>query len=250
MRRHHFPAVRPLPAQQCRRICVVIVLLGFAASTAPAQELFDDGDAALARFLTRTDPTVRTYRALRHMQARNDRLHIEGWLDAVTELTPEHGFRYEIVCEGGSAYIRNRVLRAALETEAKLIAQGEPARASWTPDNYEFVAATTGRSDEDSGLVKLVVRPRRKDVLLVDGALFVNGADGDLVRVEGRLAKSPSFWTRDVRVIRRYERVAGVRVPISLESNAAVRIAGASSMTVTYAYSMVNGVALGIANDE
>jgi hypothetical protein len=76
---------------------------------------------------------------------------------------------------------------------------------------------------------------------LVHGAVFVTDIDADLVRVEGRLARNPSFWTRRVDIVRRYGRVAGVRVPLDVESIAQVRIAGRSVMTMTYQYEMVNG---------
>ena len=42
-------------------------------------------------------------------------------------------------------------------------------------------------------------------------------------------------------IIRSYGRVAGVRVPLSVESVAQVRIAGPSAMTMTYRNEMVNG---------
>ena len=61
------------------------------------------------------------------------------------------------------------------------------------------------------------------------------------VRIEGRLAASPSFWTRRVDIVRRYGRVGGVRVPLGVESVAQVRIAGLSELTMTYQYEMVNG---------
>jgi len=59
--------------------------------------------------------------------------------------------------------------------------------------------------------------------------------------VTGRLAKNPSFWTKRVDIIRTYGRIAGIRVPLSIESVAQVRIAGPSAMTMTYRYDMVNG---------
>src|SRR5207244_9166807 len=64
----------------------------------------------------------------------------------------------------------------------------------------------------------LTVKPRRKDVVLVDGSIFLNREDGDLVRIEGRLAKSPSRWTRRVDIVRSFRRFAGVRMPVALES--------------------------------
>ena len=37
------------------------------------------------------------------------------------------------------------------------------------------------------------------------------------MRVEGELAKSPSFWTRRIEVVKQYARVAGLRVPVRVD---------------------------------
>jgi len=73
----------------------------------------------------------------------------------------------------------------------------------------------------------------------------VHASDGDLTRIEGRLSKTPSFWTRRVDVVRRYERLAGVRVPVSIESVAHVLIAGRSTFKMTYEYETINGHRVG-----
>jgi hypothetical protein len=94
-------------------------------------------------------------------------------------------------------------------------------------------------------LAPVGVTPKRKDVLLVEGSIFVQPSDGELTRIEGRLSKTPSFWTRRVDVVRRYERKAGVRVPVSIESVASVLIAGRSTFKMTYEYQTINGQVVG-----
>jgi hypothetical protein len=133
------------------------------------------------------------------------------------------------------------VLRAALEGEQKIWANREPQKASFTNDNYIFDA---GEPSAD-GLASVTVKARRKDVLLVDGSIFVQPSDGDLARIEGRLSKTPSFWTRRVDVVRRYQRMAGVRVPVSIESVAHVLVAGRSTFKMTYEYETINGQHVG-----
>ena len=59
------------------------------------------------------------------------------------------------------------------------------------------------------GEAALRLLPRRQDLLLVSGHAVVTDPEADLLRVEGRLAKTPSYWTRSVDVTRRYERHAG-----------------------------------------
>jgi hypothetical protein len=197
-------------------------------------------EPALVRFLARPDEPLKEYRAVRHMEAQNDRFNLRASLDAMTSLRPDGNFTYTILREEGSDYIRNKVLRAVLENEEKLFATTDPSRAALTPVNYEL----HGAEPAEPGVVRLLATPRRHEVSLVDGFVFVTRDDADLLRVEGRLARNPSFWTTRVDVVRRYERVGGIRVPIRLDTTAQIRLAGASTMSVVYDYEMVNGVGL------
>jgi hypothetical protein len=194
--------------------------------------------AVVQRFLARPDEPLTRYRALRRLEARNDRFNLQGWLDVWTELTAEGRFEYQIVREGGSEYIRNKVLRPLLENEERLFATTDASRSAVTSQNYDLRGL---EASAEPGLVKLLVRPKRRDVSLVDGAVFVTEDEADLVRVEGRLAKNPSFWTKRVDVVRRYERIGGMRVPIRLDSVAQVRLAGTSTLSMTWAYETING---------
>lgn len=228
-----------------RRAVVLVAAIVFSLpwwrgtpfASAPA----DAVEPALARFISRPDEPLKEYRAIRHMEAQNDRFNLRGSLDAVTSLDADGRFSYTILREEGSDYIRNKVLRAILENEEKLFATTDPSRAALTPLNYELNAAAPA----EPGVVRLLAKPRRRDISLVEGSVFVTRDDADLVRVEGRLAKNPSFWTTRVDVVRRYERVSGIRVPIRLDTTAQIRIAGASTMSVVYDYEMVNGVSVG-----
>jgi hypothetical protein len=192
---------------------------------------------SIARFLSNRPESLTQFRAVRPLEATNTRFKKQGWIDAVTELTPEHGFTFQVVAEGGSDYIRKKVLRPILEGEQDVVARGEAARSALTLDNYDMLR----EEPAEAGLVRVFVTPKRQERTLIEGSLLVTEGDADLVRIAGRLAKSPSFWTKRVDIIRSYGRIAGVRVPLSIESVAQVRIAGPSAMTMTYRYEMVNG---------
>lgn len=230
---HH--SVRPL----------VTVILTWALSMLPvaAQRLPAEPAvlAIIARVVARSDPPAEQYRALRRLEAQSDKLGGSAWLEAWTEVNPGEGFKYVVAGEGGSGFVRGKVLRPWLENEKKMWSDGDPERAGLSFENYTF--ADNGITPE--GLAWLGVKSRRKDVLLVDGSIFVNPDDGDLVRIEGRLSKSPSFWTRRVEVVRHYQRINGIRMPIAIESVAQVLIAGRSTFKMTYEYETVNGHRIG-----
>jgi hypothetical protein len=191
----------------------------------------------LERFLMRSDDGPTAYRALRRLEAHNQHFGANAWMDVWTEADEVGGFRYQVAAEGGSTYIRRHVFLAALQGEQKLWREGEPKRAQLNHTNYSF--KDDGRVA--GGLASLAISPKRKDVLLVDGWLFVKQDDGDLVRIEGQLSKNPSFWTRRVEIIRRYGRVGDAHVPLEIESVAQVLIAGRSTFRMTYEYETING---------
>lgn len=190
----------------------------------------------LSRFFSRSEEPLRSYRAYRMLHAVSDRFDREAWLDAWTELH-DGRFSYQVVSERGSSLVRERVLKAMLEKEKKLVNSGERDRAELNDDNYEFVEA--GQADDGSRVVEL--KPRRHDVLLVDGRMVLTPDGSDLVRVEGRLSKNPSFWTTLVNVVEHFGRISGVRVPVATESVAKIRFSGTSHFDVRYEYQSING---------
>jgi hypothetical protein len=195
----------------------------------------------LQRFLSLDSTRTPAYRALRHLDARNERMDKTAWMDVWTEADGEGGFTYTVVAEGGSGYIRSKVFRTSLEKEREMYASGDSSRAALTPDNYVFADEGTAFD----GLSALGVTPRRKDVLLIDGSIFLNPQDGDLVRIEGRLAKAPSFWVQRVQIVRSYARIAGARMPVATKAVANIRLAGRATFQMTYDYASVNGRQVG-----
>lgn len=193
--------------------------------------------AFIDRFLAPDDVPLVSYRALRHLTASTRGGKMRASIDAWTALDPVRGFTYEIVSMEGSGLIQRKVLIAALEAEQEAVRASDRAQSALTPANYEFLTI----SPEDARLVKMDVRPKRKHVMLVDGALFIEADSADLVRIEGELSKRPSFWTRRVRVVREYDRVQGVHVPVSMSSTADVLIVGSSTFAMTYRYVEING---------
>jgi hypothetical protein len=182
------------------------------------------------------------YRALRRMHASTEKAKHEAWLEAWTELKGGR-FSYQIVSERGSEAVRGKVLRAMLEREEELVNSGNMMKGDLTAANYEF--SEPGRDADGTRVVQL--KPKRNDPLLVEGRAVLNDG-GDLVRVEGRLSKNPSFWTSLVNIVRRYARVGGVRVPVATETTAKVKFVGTSQLEVLYEYESVNGRAVAVSD--
>ncbi|HEX4566522.1 MAG TPA: hypothetical protein VH138_07800, partial [Vicinamibacterales bacterium] len=204
----------------------------FVAASAVLQAGAVTGSAGWpsSRVLSRAEQPLRSYTAFRRMHAYSEDQKHEAWMEAWTEL--ENGqFSYTIVSETGSETIRGRVLRAVLARERDMVSKGETGRADLTAENYEFTEA--GRDETGARVVQ--IKPRRADVMLVDGRAVLSDS-GDLLRVEGTLSKNPSFWTSLVNIVRHYARIGGIRVPVATETTAKVKFVGNSQLDVFYDY--------------
>ena len=225
-----------------KRLAAALAMAVMAGAAASANVFLEQQPAGgrmalLDRFLAPDDQPLVSYRAFRHLSATTRGGRMSASIDAWTTLDPAHGFTYEITSMDGSALIQKKVLIAALEAEQKAVESANKGQSALTPANYEFLDV----SPLDAHLVKVDVRPRRKHVMLVNGEIVIESDSADLVRVEGELSQRPSFWTRRVHVVREYNRVGGIHVPVSMKSTADVLIVGSSSFSMTYRYSEVNG---------
>jgi hypothetical protein len=200
-------------------------------------------DHCIRRFLEQDD-AQHPYRATRRLDAENGSRR--AWLEAVTDYSPSSGFSYEVTAEGGSDLIRTRVLRAVLDEEREVISRGEAARSSLVRANYTFQPAGI----DDEGLANVLLSPRRKERVLVSGRMFLQPDDGSLVRLRGQLAKNPSFWVKHVEILRSYERISGVVVPVLLTANAQVRVFGPATLRMTYTYTEIDGRPISVAPPE
>jgi hypothetical protein len=192
-----------------------------------------DADAAIEKFLGRP-ARPHQYRAGRRLEASGSGQR--AWLQVRTDYEPLSGMRYEVTAEGGSGYIRSRVLRSLLDEEQRLIALGTTGTVALSTNNYQF----TSEGINADGLAVIAMKPLRKERSLIVGRMFLDPATGDLVRVEGRLAKTPSFWLKRVDVVRAYRRVNDVVVPVSLQTTGQLRLLGRSTLNMTYEYSEVD----------
>ncbi len=180
--------------------------------------------------------------AVRRLEASAQRFAGTGWIRVRVTVEPGERMSWDVLEQGGSKRIREDVLLALLEEEAESVKRNDSARAEVSLANYRLEDVTPAEAQAvPEGLLRFRVRPKRRDPALVDGTIWVNADNGDLVQMDGRLSKSPSFWATAVYVLRRYGRIEGVRVPVYTESAADVRLAGRTTLRMTYVYEAING---------
>jgi hypothetical protein len=227
------------PHQPHRITAVVAAAAALTVAGLPDSRLTADEGAIPAELIQRVEAqTARPSIALRatrelRASARNGK-HL-GWMEVETVISPSGSFRWTVIEEGGSERTRNQVFRALLAAEEQACRTGHDD-AALTLANYAFEEIVP----VGSGQLRIRLRPRRPDPKLIDGTLIVS-ADGYPIVLEGRLAKSPSFWVKSVSVIKRFGRFSGVALPLTVESAAELKMFGEANFTMRYRYSEVNG---------
>src|SRR5262245_63545845 len=109
---------RAMHRAACHAICFTMVAVAAALpsgwTTPPV-----GNDHPIRQFLAQDDATP-PYTAERWLEAETG--NRTGWILAVTTYSPQKGFTYDVTAEGGSGFIRSRVLRAVLDGERDVIA--------------------------------------------------------------------------------------------------------------------------------
>jgi hypothetical protein len=231
--------VHRLPHGRTRVGIAAATMVAVIGSWTPHAEEPTSDDQLIQRMVAETTRSDVAFKAFRELRAGTLNRKHQGWMDVETTVDPTGGFKWKVIGEGGSERTRNQVFREMMKAESDAAHRGESDVAALTPANYTFHR----RPRSGAGQIEIGLEPRRQDPRLIVGTLTVTD-DGTPVRLEGRLAKSPSFWVKSVAIVKRYESIQGVSLPTSIESIADVKFVGQSSFSMRYRYHEVNGQAL------
>lgn len=120
------------------------------------------------------------------------------------------------------------VVRRVLDREVE--AKGNRNQTALTRDNYDF--AYIGETILDGHPCYLLgLKPKRNDKELISGKAWVDKRLFFVRQVEGNVAKTPSWWLRQVRVKLVFEDVQGTWLQTSMEAVADVRFVGSHTLT-------------------
>jgi outer membrane lipoprotein-sorting protein len=114
-------------------------------------------------------------------------------------------------------------VKRILESETELRDSG--TSAGFTRVNYDFAFDAQGTADGRPAYI-LRITPKHKEKHLVSGRLWIDAQTYLPRKVEGDLAKSPSWWVKNVHVSMHFENVNGMWLQSSTEAIADLRIFG------------------------
>jgi len=156
--------------------------------------------------------------------------HVSSKVVAEVEYSPPDRETYVIQERRGSSR-GEQVVRRILDHESALVASGP---ASWsatllTRDNYTFTNLGESTLDGTSFYVLGLV-PKRKEKDLIAGRAWVDKNTFLIRRIEGEMAKSPSWLLKKVDVRLDFSEVSGLWLQTAVEARADVRFVGSQTL--------------------
>ena len=143
------------------------------------------------------------------------------------------GKTFRTLSEEGSKAIRELVIRRFLDEQHELSGASSRREILVTSANYVF----TNRMDTSIGgheAFRFDIAPHVRGPHVLEGQAWFDRASYQLVRITGRPAESPSFWTGRPVLTRDYTEVEGFELPSHLEAEAHSPFFGKTTVTIQY----------------
>jgi hypothetical protein len=219
------------------RTAVILFLALGSTTICRAQEApILSADEVISRLIDRNsqrDTLGGGYTGSRRYVLENHRLNKRAEMLVSVKCDPNGTKHFEIVSEEGWKSANKHVVSKMLESETETSQPQIRPTTSLTPENYQFQMLGNDSLDARPAYV-IQVLPKREDKYLFKGRIWVDAEDFAVVRVEGKPAKNPSFWTHSVHFVQRYHKSGAFWFPLSTESVTDARIFGKTEVTISY----------------
>ena len=185
-----------------------------------------------ARDLARQS-SIEGYAGMRRYVLENQKFHKRAEMLVQVQGDKDGTKHFEVVSEDGWKAAHKHVLHKMLESETETSRPELRAGARLNSDNYEFSFMGTEFAAGRTAYV-LEVRPKRSEKYLFEGRIWVDAEDYALVRAEGKPAKKPSFWTKNIHFVQVYQKCGAVWFPLSTQSETEAHLFGTTDVSIEY----------------
>jgi len=184
----------------------------------------------------------RAQRQLVAMAAYSDEVTVVAEAPAASETAevtvretfdPPRSLSYSCAHFSGGGFINKNVIAHVLERNVDYVRRGIGSKAAILESNYKFSGKGT---EEFAGqpVYRFAVKPRHKAQGLFRGDVLLDTQTGHLLRAEGRLSKSPSWWIKRIEFVQDYADVGEFTMPVKTFAVAQARMIGRVVVTIRH----------------
>ena len=184
----------------------------------------------------------RAQRQLVAMAAYSDEVTVVAEAPAASETAevtvretfdPPRSLSYSCAHFSGGGFINKNVITHVLERNVDHVRREMGSKTAILESNYKFSGKGT---EEFAGqlVYRFAVKPRHKAQGLFRGDVLLDTQTGHLLRAEGRLSKSPSWWIKRIEFVQDYTDVGEFTMPVKTFAVAQARMIGRVVVTIRH----------------
>ena len=187
--------------------------------------------AALEQTEYRKQHDLQAYTSIRRYVLKNERFNQDAEMMVKMDFTSEKGKHFEIISEHGTEGMSRHLLRKVLDGEAETSRTQAKEFSMVTPKNYGF-RLLGSEIHAGHSCYMLEIKPKIKSKYLLDGKIWVDSGDFQLVRMEGRTAASISFWVGKPYIIFDFQKVGEFWLSARNQAITNARFIGPTQLTI------------------
>ena len=217
----------------------VLLALVLAPVLVRASSMADDEDVGAGQVLNRylaATQAAQNSELGKSMQveisASLPKLKKEGKLRALRHMSDVGHVTYRMLGFSGDKSIKKDVIARYLTAEVQ--ASGNGSDLSISPANYKFKYKGM-QNREGRDLYVFGLSPRKKEVGLFKGELWIDAKTFMPVREAGKFVKNPSIFFKRTDFVRTYKIEDGIAVPDHIDSVIKTRIVGPVELSINFA---------------
>lgn len=177
--------------------------------------------------------SIEGYAGMRRYVLENHKFHKRAKMLVQVQGDRDGTKHFEVVSEDGWGGARKHVFRKMLESEMETSRPELRGGARLIPENYDFEfigkELVAGRA-----AYVLEINPKRNEKYLFQGRIWVDAEDYALARAEGKPAKKPSFWTKNIHFVQVYQKCGPLWFPASTLSVTEAHLFGTTDVSIEY----------------
>ncbi len=220
-------------------MCVRVVLLLLIVPTLALQ-----GDAtmggtptdvieAIDRAQEKRELRLSGYSASEHYTVRNSHFSQTAELTATVVYQKGQGKTYSVLTRSGPGLLQERVINRILKEDALLSRNVTRSHNLLTSANYTMKVRGI-ESVNGTPCYAVLIFPRAHNFALIEGVAWFDVNGLSLLRIEGKPAASPSFWTGKPTIEREYTVLNGLSFPIHSRATSKGLLTGKSQLDIDY----------------
>jgi hypothetical protein len=214
----------------------LLVTLAATASNAAENDGLPNGNVVAVAMAARDahrQTLAAGYHGMRRYVLNNEHMHKHAEIVVWVECGADGTKHFELVSQEGWKGAYKHVVGKMLETEAATSHPESRIKTRFSPENYDFHIVGSAPLDDRMAYVIEII-PKRHDLHLIKGHIWVDAEDYAVARIEGEPAASPSFWIRSVHFVHTYQKSGPLWFPASTRSDTEVSFFGATTVTINY----------------